>query len=176
MSTRIDEQTVTAELARAVLVELNAHERAEAAPLVHELVADWAREANSASDPQSVLAIQRADLDEALRDKHGSDRLTVLRVATLERAIRRLSVKSFALGTAVVDKRTTPDTARAEGQALMAETDALLPRLQAIGDADAAKRLRRDLNEVRMEALFAVERKAMSLRLNRYQQEHGPPR
>ena len=176
MSTRIDEQAVTAELSKTVLAELNSEERAEAAPLVKELAADWAREANSASEPQSVLAIQRADLDESMRDKHGSDRLTVLRVETLQRAINRLSVRSFALGTALVDKRTTPEAARPQGQALMAETDALLPRLHAIGDVDAAKRLQRDLNEVRMEALFAVEGKAMSLRLNRYQEDHRPPR
>ena len=44
--------------------------------------------------------------------------------------------------------------------------------MKAIQDSGTQQRLMRDLNEVRMEAPYAVERKAMSLRLNRYLQDH----
>jgi hypothetical protein len=59
----------------------------------------------------------------------------------------------------------------------MVAVDALAPRWQAIADAQARQTLQRDIDEVRMEALYAVERKAMSQRLRRYaaDKQGGPP-
>jgi hypothetical protein len=173
MKKTINQQAVAADLEGAWLTGLEGAELAEGKQLIADLVVDWAREADSDPDPESVLAVQRTDLGQAARCKSAQERLNVLRVEVLQRKINRLSVASWALGTGVVDHKIAAEAARAEGQKLIAQADALVPRVAAIADADAVKRLRRDLNEVRMEALYAVEGKAMSIRLNRYQEEHS---
>jgi hypothetical protein len=176
MGAHIDERAVIAELSSAVMGRLDKRDQTEAAQLLVELVADWAREANSDGDPQSVLVVQRKDLDAALHGKTGPELLGCLRVEVAQRKINRLSAASWALGSGLIDGRITQQAAHDQGLALMADTDAVLRELDNISDAEANKRLRRDLNEVRMEALYAVERKAMSLRLNRYLQDKASPR
>jgi hypothetical protein len=169
MKPSIDENAIKEDLRRAWLPGMGASEAREAEGLIRDLVADWAREANSDADPPAVLAIQKKDLDD-LAASH-PDRLDALRIAVLQRQLNRLSAKSYSLGTDLIDKRLSADAGRGQGHALLQEIDVLLPKLASIQDAEAAKRLRRDLNEARMEALYAVEGKAMSIRLNHYLQD-----
>ena len=117
-------------------------------------------------------AVQRKDLEEAGQGKTPAEHLDLLRSEVVKRRINQLSVKSYALGVALIDGKTEAAAARTEGEALLKQADALAPDLKAIHDLGAQKRLQRDLNEARMEALYAVEQKAMSLRLNRYQEAH----
>jgi hypothetical protein len=91
-------------------------------------------------------------------------------VRELTRRIGQLGMRSYELGSQLVDNRIDASEARTQGESLLREVDELTPEVKAIQDSDAQRRLMRDLNEVRMEALYAVERKAMSLRLNRYVQ------
>lgn len=133
-----------------------------------ELVRDWRREAGSDADAPAVIAMLRRELLEKLDGKPPAARRDVLRVESLERRVRALSVKSYALGQQVLDGKIPDEPARVEGQALMDAADALAPRLAAVVDEAAREVLRRDLNDVRLEALYAVDRKIMSLRLNRY--------
>ncbi|HZS39229.1 MAG TPA: hypothetical protein VFF06_20500 [Polyangia bacterium] len=175
MTKAIDQKAVAAELERSLLAGLDGKQRDDGARLATELAADWAREANSDPDPPAVLEVQRADLDAAVSGKTPQQRLDVLRAQVVERKINRASVATWALGTGVVDGKIAGDAARAEGQKLLAQIDALTADVKTLADADTSKRLMRDLNEARMEALYAVERKAMSLRLNRYQQDHPAP-
>ncbi len=91
-------------------------------------------------------------------------------VQQLTRRIGQLGARSYELGSQIVDEKIEPSAARTQGEDLLREVDELTPDVKAIQDSDVQRRLMRDLNEVRMEALYAVERKAMSLRLNRYVQ------
>ena len=87
--------------------------------------------------------------------------------------MRRLSAQSYALGQKIIEKKIATEEARREGEAMMAAVDTLAPRWQAIVDANAKADLHRQIQDVRMEALYAVERKAMSARLSRYAADHG---
>jgi hypothetical protein len=141
----------------------------EAQQLLGALVADWSREADTA--PVDVRTIQRQELAEAGRGKSPREKLDLLRSEVTKRRINRLSGQSYALGSQIVDGKIDLAAARTQGKALLEAVDALNSDVKAIQDAGVQRRLQRDLNEVRMEALYAVEHKAMSLRLNRYQQD-----
>ena len=93
-----------------------------------------------------------------------------LAVQQLTRRIGQLGSRSYELGSQIVDETIEASAARSQGESLLREVDELTADVKAIQDPEAQRRLMRDLNEVRMEALYAVERKAMSLRLNRYVQ------
>lgn len=173
MKARIDQAALQHALEGQVLAGVEGDAAAEGRTLVGELVRDWAREADSDQDPPAVLAVLRKDLDGALVNQGPAARVETLRVQVLERKVNRLSARCNALGQAVVDGRLGKEEARAKGQALLAEFDGVWPVLAAVKDGAVAARLRRDLNEARMDALYAVERQAMSRRLADYQQSHG---
>ena len=166
-----DQTILVEELSREWLAGLSEADARDARPLVGALVADWAREA--AADPVGIGATQRQELKEAGQGKSPSERLDLLRSEVTKRRVNRLSVQSYALGSQLVDGTIDPAAARAQGEPLLQAVDALTSEVKAIQDDGARRRLQRDLNEVRMEALYAVEHKAMSLRLNRYQQDRG---
>jgi hypothetical protein len=119
-----------------------------------------------------VLAIQRQDLERALADREDADRLAVLRSRALTRRAERLSGETFALGRAVADGSATDPEAREEGRRLLAEAEELS---SALGDAPELQPARRMLSDAVMEALYAVERKAMSPRLSRATGAPGGP-
>jgi len=167
----IDTSAVLAELAPEWLAGLDGDARDEGEALLREVVDDWAREADSTPDPDAVLAIQRADLD-ALAG--GGDRLGALRVRALTRRAEHLGVETFSLGRAILDGTAgDDDEARARGRALLERAEALGEELSTAADPrlDTA---RRELSDATMEALYAVERKAMSARLSRAAGD-GPP-
>jgi hypothetical protein len=152
------------------LAGLSERETDEGRTLVDALMADWTREATS--NPAAIGALQRQELAEAGQGKSPVERLDLLRAEVAKRRINQLSVQSYALASHLIDGTIDPATARAQGESLLTDVDTLTSAVKTIDDADTQRRLHRDLNEVRMEALYAVEQKAMSLRLNRYHQDH----
>jgi hypothetical protein len=167
----LDEKVLFEDLSHGWLGGLAGADAESGRALLRSLVSDWAREANSSSDPAAVNQIQRDDLDRAATGKDAAGRLDVLRAEVAKRHVNRLSAKSYQLGTAFIDGKLEPAAAKSDGEALLKDIDAVQPEVKSVHDAGAQKRLQRDLNDARMEALYLVERKAMSMRLNRYQQD-----
>ena len=165
-----NQNTTVEELSREWLAGLPEAEAQEGRRLVGALVADWTREA--ASDPMAIGAVQKQEWEKTGQGKSPSERINLLRAEVAKRLINRLSVQSYALGSQLIDGTIDPAAARTQGESLLKAVDEISSEIKAIDDAGAQRRLQRDLNEVRMEALYAIEHKAMSLRLNRYQQDH----
>lgn len=164
-------EQLTDELSKTAALE-DADARAARGELA-EMAADWLREAGSDKDAGEILDELRREFSEQLAGKTAQQRRDVVRAVSLERRVRRLSAQSYALGQKIIEKKVADDEARREGEALMSAIDALAPRWQAIADGDAKANLQRQIDDVRMEALYAVERKAMSARLSRYAADHG---
>jgi hypothetical protein len=164
------------ELEPEALGGLPAAQATEARAELSELAADWLREAGNDRDAAEILALLRTEFHEKLDGKSPMERRDIVRWQSVERRLRRLSVQSYALGKKVVDGTIADDQARTEGEALMAASDAITARWKAIVDPQAKANIQRDLGEVQMEALYAIEKKAMSLRLGRYaaHREGGP--
>jgi hypothetical protein len=170
--THIDQAALVAELGARWLAGMDEAARAEGQKLLAELVADWAREAESDADPAAVQAVQKQDFEEAGQGQGPAQRLITLRTEVLERRIARLRVRTYALGKALIDGTVGRGAARDEGKLLLVEAEGLAVRVRAVGDAVAAARLQGALGDALMEALYAVEGKAMSPRLGRYQADH----
>lgn len=161
-------EQLTKEIEPEALGGLPEAQVAEARVELSELAADWLREAGNDSDTAAVLALLRQEFHEKVAGKSPAARRDIVRWLSVGRRVRRLSVQSYALGKKVVDGTILDERARAEGEALIAATDALAGRWKSIVDPQAKENLQREIQEVRMEALYAVEKKAMSLRLGRY--------
>lgn len=144
--------------------------------LLDELVRDWLREAGTDGDAPAVIDLLRKDFNAAMAGKPAPARFEAVRAQVLDRRIRRLGVQTFALGKQLVDGGVSHDEARSRGEALMKEIDAVASDVRALADAGAKARLGRDLQEASMEALYAIEGKAMSLRLNHYASDAQAPR
>lgn len=156
----IDRQAVLAELEPRYLDGLSGSDRIEAAELLREIVDDWAAEADSTPDPEAVLGLQKSQL---------GDGLQALRERVLTRRAEHLSAETFALGKAVLAGDVSDEDAAARGRELLARAEALGPLVQ-----DGPEVAKREVNDAVMEALYAVERKAMSPRLAR-EAGGGPP-
>lgn len=161
-------QKLVSELAPTVLAGLEGDDRARGDELLAELCRDWVREAGSSGKADDVLAILRDDLARATGGLGPRERLAVLEAEVLDRRLRVLSRQSLALGKEVVDRAVDDATARERGKALLEKAEALSPEIDAIAATDRRPALRRQLEEIVLEALYAVERKAMSARLDRY--------
>ena len=142
--------------------------------LLDELVADWYREAGTDDDAPDVVALLRGELETALAGKAPAERLDVVRAGVLDRRIRRLGVRTFELGKQIIDGGVDREQARARGQELMDAIEATAAEVRTIADAGARARLGRDLQEASMEALYAIEGKAMSHRLSHYESDAHP--
>ncbi len=175
MSTKagINQEKVFDELSSEWLSEFRGPESVEASELLRAIIADWASAANVSDDPEAINVIQRATLEPAVRERAPAGRLAVLRAKVLERRIQKLGTRTLALGKAIVDGQIDSDEARSTGEKLLAEAEELGPMIGAVDDQELMRPLRRELGEAFLEALFAVERKAMSLRLNRYKASSG---
>ena len=159
---------------------LEGAERAEALTLVKALEADWKREAGSGASAEAIRAEHWKDIEGKAGGKTAKARLAALRLEVLTRRLRRVSAQTFELGTSILDGKTKPAEAKADGRRLLKEAEKLSEEIGALPESDDQRRLRRDLGEVMMEALFAVEGKAMSQRLNRHAGDKagspgGPP-
>ena len=172
MSTKagINQEKVFDELSSEWLSEFRGPESVEASELLRAIIADWASAANVSDDPEAINVIQRATLEPAVRERAPAGRLAVLRAKVLE---QKLGTRTLALGKAIVDGQIDSDEARSTGEKLLAEAEELGPMIGAVDDQELMRPLRRELGEAFLEALFAVERKAMSLRLNRYKASSG---
>ncbi len=161
--------------------ELAGDELKEARRLIAALVADWKREAGSGSDAEAIHAEQRKDLETKAGNKTAKARLNALRLEVMTRRVRRVSAQTFELGTSILDGKTKGTTAKAAGRRLLKEAEDVSQDLKSFPESDDTRRLRRDLGDALMEALFAVEGKAMSQRLNRHMGDKvggassGPP-
>jgi hypothetical protein len=156
-----------AELAPAVLEGLEGDERVQGDALLATLLGEWIAEAEASGIGDRVLAILRSDLDKAIAGAGPGERLAMLDAWVLERELRVVSRASLALGKQVIDGVVSDDEARERGQAVLARVQELAPRIERIA-ADRRAPLRRQLEDAMLEALYALERKAMSSRLNLY--------
>lgn len=159
---------------------LEGQELIEARRLFEALVADWKREAGSGSDAEAIHAAQVKDIESKMGGKSAKARLDALRLEVMTRRVRRVSAQSFELGTSILDGKTEAASAKNEGQRLLKEAEDLGEELKRFPESDETRRLRRDLGDALMEALFAVEGKAMSQRLHRHAGDQagasgGPP-
>jgi hypothetical protein len=175
----VDQGALVDELTSTWLPALADDDRAKAVPLVRELVADWAREADPMPDPAAVVRYQREDL-EATTARNGGDRLRGLELELLQRRLNRLSAATFELAQETIDGEIGDEESRRLGRDLLGECEELSSELQGFGSNAVTDAMRRSLGEAVMDALYAVERKAMSQRLAHARPEvdsqaDGPP-
>ena len=169
--TELDQAAVLRGLESDLGGELTTEDRAR----LEWLVADWAREADGTPNPAAVQRFQREDLDVRLAGRDGASRLDAFRAHVLARKVDRLGARTFALGRAILDGSVSDDAGRSQGEALRRYADGLAAELGELPADPALEPTRRALSEAAMEALFAIERRAMSARLAR-EQAGGPPR
>lgn len=171
---------MTEELEARIVDGLEGADLTEARRLFEALAADWKREAGSGADAEAIRAAQRKDLETKVGNKSAKGRLDVLRLEVMTRRVRRLSAQTFELGTSILDGKTEATAAKTKGGRLLEEAEDVSEDLKSLPESDDARRLRRDLGDALMEALFAVEGKAMSARLQRHASDKagaqgGPP-
>lgn len=165
---RLDQKRLVSELTASWLQGLTGASLDEGQRLLRELVVDWAREADGDAECAETNRFQQEALSKAGAGKDATGRLDALRVVLLERQVRTLAARTFTLAKGVVDGAAHGDDPAAQGRALLQQAEALAAQVQKVQDANAAARLQRDLGEATMDALYVVERKAMSSRLQRY--------
>jgi hypothetical protein len=158
-----------------LLAPVEAEHRDEAAALAAELAADWLREAAGDKDADAILALLRDELAAKLAGRSSGDQLEIVRAQVYDRRARALGRRSLALGKAVIDGAVTDAEARARGEQILHELAPLAARVRALRDPEVVRVLARDLEEVGLEATYAIERGAMSRRLSDYQAEKGAP-
>jgi hypothetical protein len=159
-----------------VLAGLTGDDLARGRALLGRLLPYWLDEARAGGEHAAdVLAILRGDLERDVQPLAPAERLVLLEAEVLDRELRALSSESFALGKEVVDAKVADDEARRRGRALLDRVAALSPRVDAITIEARRVVLRRQVEEVLLEALYAVERRAMSLRLSRYLRDQRTP-
>ncbi|HEX7838893.1 MAG TPA: hypothetical protein VF469_15555 [Kofleriaceae bacterium] len=158
------------------LVRAAPDRRLERRMLVVELVADWRREAGNDKDSADVIALLRKELSDKLADARAQGLeagLEILRAEVYDRRARALSRRSFALGKAVIDGAIAEADARARGQQILDEVKTLQAQIRALKDPDRVRVLTNDLQEVSLEATFAITRGATSRRLSDYQSSNS---
>jgi hypothetical protein len=158
---------------QALLGELEAEFGAEARDDLERLVDDWVREGVTSSNPDAVLRFQREDLEARTAGLEGQAKADALRAYVLARRADELSGRTFALGKEILAGHD--EDGRARGEALREEADALAGELDRLPPSPALDPIRRTLGDAVMEALYAIERKAMSPRLAREQGAAGAP-
>lgn len=151
--------------------DMTSADRSQSESKLEALLSDWLREAGDDDTAADTLDILRQDFLAKIQGKSAAERLQVLTIETLDRRVRALGRDSFALGTRVIDGAIARNQARARGQDLMHQADTLAEEVRAVGDPSATEPLRRELEEISLEALYAIEQKAMSHRLSRYAQQ-----
>ncbi|HEX8108375.1 MAG TPA: hypothetical protein VF516_11640 [Kofleriaceae bacterium] len=139
--------------------------------LAGDLAADWRREAGNDKDAADVLALLRSELATKLTAArgHASDaNLEVLRAEVYDRRARALSRRSLALGKAVIDGAIDDAAGRRDGEQILREVAVLARQVHALHDPERVRVLSAALQEVSLEASFAVARGPTSRRLDDY--------
>ena len=174
--TGINKERVIAELSPEWLAGLEGARLEEGRRLLAQIADDWAREADPTPDPAAVHRFQREDLEALGHGRDAAGRLDALRTRALGRRVDRLSVGTYALGRAILNGSVEDEGARGQGGALLREAEAIAAELKRLPRSPETEPIHRDLGEAVMEALYAVERKAMSARLARDagQSQGGP--
>lgn len=153
--------------------------RARGLELARVLADDWLREAGDNELSQQVIELLRTELLAAASPPAPDARRDLLEAEVIDLELRPLSFEGYELGKAVVDGAVIDADATARGREILARVEALGPRVRALWDAERRRALQRRLEEVMLEGLYAVERKAMSHRLGLYlkdkQGDVGPP-
>jgi len=153
--------------------------RARGLELARVLADDWLREAGDNELSQQVIELLRTELLAAASPLAPEARLDLLEAEVIDRELRPLSFESYELGKAVIDGTVIDAAATTRGREILARVEALGPRVRALLDAGRRRVLQRRLEEVMLEGLYAVERKAMSHRLGLYLKDMqgavGPP-
>lgn len=162
---KADQSGDTAELLGTLFPGIATAQKAEAAKLLERLADDWKRESRGQTDPAAVRVFQEKDLAAALGTSTGSDRLETLHAFLLQRLAEQLGRRTFALGKEIASGATKDPQAKTRGAALLKEVEHLAAEVKTLKSAPPA--LRQELGEAMMEALYAVERKGMSMRLQR---------
>lgn len=178
---RIGEKALRDRLVSQLLPRLEAQQRSRAEELLTALARDWALEAGDDETSAETLRILQAELDARLAGRNAAEQLEVLEAEVLDRELRKLSRESFELGRQLIAGEVEQQAATAQGMALLAAAEALGPRIQALGDPARRLPLETEQQNVVLEALFAVEQKAMSGRLSRFAADRSggdlpPPR
>jgi hypothetical protein len=169
----IDWDDVRAQLGVDWLDDLDTDRQAEGQALIEDLVSDWTREAATSSDPAGVLRFLRQDLEDLRGGPSDADPLTPLRIAVARRRADRLSVATFGLGKAVLAGSIDDAEAKRQGRALLDQVEQLAAEVRRLPDERTAA-LRRELGDSSLEARYAMERGALSLRLERERQAARP--
>ncbi len=165
------------EITALVCDGLDGEMRVNNAALAGELVDDWNREANAGdneAERKAVLNLLRSDLIAALEGAGAEARTQQLRLEVYDRRVRRLSVQSLTLGKGIIEARIPVEEGRKDGRKLMSQVEALAPALAALAASDRRAYLQRELEQVSMEALYAIEGQAMSHRLSHFAAERDP--
>lgn len=157
------------ELEGRVLSGLGGPDLARGRALLRRLAADWLAEARAGGAlSEQVLSILRGDLERDAQPLAPGDRLVLLDAEILDRELRVLGNASFALGKQIIDGEVDDATARDRGRAILSNVEATARKVDTITLEPSRVALRRQVEEVMLEALYAVERKAMSPRLDRH--------
>ncbi len=134
-----------------------------------QLAKAWMAEAERYPDLRDdILERHQSDFTTYLGDSQGPARQERLLAATLDHRLRRLNVRSRDLGQGVIDSTIENSQAKQEGQALMDELKPLGATIATIKDEALRRPLEREYQETSLDALYAVDRKVMSRRLNHY--------
>jgi|GEM_PF-2259836 len=168
----IDQGPLVAELGATWLGGLEGAEHTRGDAAVAGLVADWVREASLTPRPEGVLKILRGDMTAAFAKTPAEQRVATLERMLLQRRIDYVAGRTYGLGVAIIDGTVGADEGRERGKVLLAECEALGAKTRDLPRTADNESLHRALSEALMEALFAVEGKASSARLDRYQRDH----
>lgn len=168
----VDQGALVADLAPTWLAGLDEADREKALPVLRALVADWAQEADPMPDPAAVVRFQREAL-EATAAQSGGGGSSGLELELLRRRTDRLNAAALQLGLKIVDGSVPDDDARRRGRELLDQCEQVASTLAGFRSNAVTDGVRRSLEEATLDALYAVERKAMSPRLARARPEAG---
>lgn len=163
-----DRHALLEEVAATAATSLSSSDAVRMRELLEELVRDWYREAGTDDDAPAVLDLLRREFDASIAGTSAAARIDVVRAAVINRRIRHLGVRTLELGRQIIDGEVSRDDARARGESLMQEIEAVAVDVRTLADEDTRAQLSVALQEASMEALYAIEGKTMSLRLNYY--------
>lgn len=160
-------------LAPTLLAGMNPAQRKRADGLLAELLEQWAWEAGANELSASVYDILERELVAASHGKNEDERFDLLWAEVVDRRLRVVSVATYALGQRVIDHAVSDEEARRRGHELLAQVEVLAAEVRSVTDPTRRRLLERTAQDAMLEALYAVERKAMSLRLERYRADRA---